>query len=267
MESDKEVPEGQGVLIRDPLSAALLEHVETHGGVGSDRIKSIVFGGLDGVITTFSIVAAVAGAQLPIKTALLMGFSNLIADGISMGLGDFLSSKAEIDYQLGESKREKWEFENSREVEILEQEKFFVEKGMSKEDATSVTSTLSKYPDIFHDIHLPCELGFSAPDANESPAMDGVVTFVSFIVFGSVPMWSYVITYYSGYRESSGVFGVACAFTALTMFLLGVTQAVITKQPRLVTGLLMTFNGSLAAASAYLVGWGLEQAIGNGIEK
>ena len=77
-------------------------------------------------------------------------------------------------------------------------------------------------------------------------------------------MWSYVITFYAGYKSKGGVFGIACAFTALTMFLLGVTQATITKQNRLQTGLLMTLNGSLAAASAYLVGWGLEQAIGSG---
>ena len=85
--------------------------------------------------------------------------------------------------------------------------------------------------------------------------------FISFLIFGSVPMWSYCITYYAGYTYPPGVFGIACAFTALTMFLLGVTQASITKQNRLMTGLLMTANGSLAAASAYLVGWGLEQAI------
>ena len=79
-------------------------------------------------------------------------------------------------------------------------------------------------------------------------------------------MWSYVITFYAGYKMRGGVFGIACAFTALTMFLLGVTQAAITRQNKLKTGLLMTLNGSLAAASAYLVGWGLEVAIGSGVK-
>ena len=83
-------------------------------------------------------------------------------------------------------------------------------------------------------------------------------------MFGSVPMISYVITFYAGYKYRAGVFGIACAFTALTMFLLGVAQATITKQNRIKTGLLMTLNGSIAAGSAYLVGWGLEVAIGNG---
>lgn len=228
-------------------------------------MKSIVFGGLDGVITTFSIVSAVSGSGLPIQTALLMGFANLIADAISMGLGDFLSSKAEHEFQVSESKKELWEFDNSKDVEVDEQEALFIEKGMSKEDAKAVTATLAKYPDIFHDVHLPAELGFSVPEAKDSSAVDGFVTFLSFIAFGSVPMWSYVITYYAGYRSSGGVFGVACGFTAATLFLLGFTQAVITKQNRLKTGFYMTLNGGLAAASAYLVGWGLEHAIGTGV--
>ena len=41
-----------------------------------------------------------------------MGFANLFADGLSMGFGDFLSSKAEHEYATTEKKREKWEFDN-----------------------------------------------------------------------------------------------------------------------------------------------------------
>jgi DNA damage-binding protein 1 len=121
-------------------------------------------------------VAAVAGAQLPIETALLMGFSNLIADAISMGLGDYLSSKAEMEYEAGESKKEQWEFENSKEVELAEQVAQFEKEGMTKEDATSVTTTLAKYPDIFHAIHLTGELGFGPPDVDASPAKDGLAS-------------------------------------------------------------------------------------------
>lgn len=47
-----------------PSADAVVAHVaENHGGTGSERVKSIVFGGLDGVITTFSIVAAVSGSS------------------------------------------------------------------------------------------------------------------------------------------------------------------------------------------------------------
>ena len=84
------------VVIRVQLSVSVLSQV--HGGVGSDYIKSIVFGGLDGIITTFSTIASVAGGGLAVESILTLGIANLIADGISMGLGDGLSSHAEAQY-------------------------------------------------------------------------------------------------------------------------------------------------------------------------
>lgn len=67
-----------------------------------------MFGGLDGIITTFAVIAAVAGANLDTNIVILMGFANLVGDGISMGFGDYLSSKAEQDFVRNEYKREKW---------------------------------------------------------------------------------------------------------------------------------------------------------------
>ncbi len=66
---------------------AALQPAEAHGGTGSDYIKSIVFGGLDGIITTFAIVASVVGANLPVQVVLVTGFAKLLGDGLAMGLG------------------------------------------------------------------------------------------------------------------------------------------------------------------------------------
>lgn len=58
-------------------------------------IKSGVFGANDGIITTFAVVAGVAGAGLSTKIVLILGIANMIADGISMGLGDYLGERSE----------------------------------------------------------------------------------------------------------------------------------------------------------------------------
>jgi len=93
---------------------------ETHGGFGSENIKSIVFGGLDGIITTFSTIASSVGGNLSIEAVITLGFANLIADAISMGVGDFISSKAEYDFLIAERAREAWEFDNHPEGEKQE---------------------------------------------------------------------------------------------------------------------------------------------------
>ena len=55
------------------------------------QIKSIVFGGLDGIITTFAIVASVAGANLALEVVIITGFAKLLGDGLAMGFGDCMS--------------------------------------------------------------------------------------------------------------------------------------------------------------------------------
>ena len=85
-----------------------------------DYIKSMIFGGLDGIITTLAIVCAARGADLTSDVVIMMGIANLVADGISMGMGDFLSERAEQDFIRAERAREMWEFENYREGELSE---------------------------------------------------------------------------------------------------------------------------------------------------
>lgn len=194
----------------------------------------------------------------------MMGFANLLADGISMGLGDYLSEAAELDYVRSERKREAWEMDNYPEGELSEMVELYVEKGVERKDAETILSTMAKYKEFFVDHMMVMELGQQSPDDDENPAMNGLVTFLSFIAFGSVPMWAYLIMWGAKYTNRGGMFGIACAATALTMYLLGAVQAKISRQPVVRTGLSLMLNGCLAAAAAYLVGWGLEHAIGSG---
>ena len=67
-----------------------------------------MYGGLDGIITTFAIVAATVGGDQSRELVITLGFANLLADGISMGVGDYLSSRSEMEFVEKEMKREKW---------------------------------------------------------------------------------------------------------------------------------------------------------------
>lgn len=238
--------------------------VEPHGAVGSSYVKSIVFGGLDGIITTFSIVAAVAGASLTPEVVLMMGFANLLSDGISMGLGDYLSESAEIAYIRSEYKRELFELQSNPEMELQEMIDIYKKKGVNEADAKQILVPMMKYTDLFLHHMMVLELGLQTPDEDENPVKNGLVTFGSFVAFGSVPMWVYLVIWGTSYTDEQGAFGIACGFTALTMFLLGATQARLTRQPILKTGSLLMMNGCIAAAAAYLIGWGLDSAIGKG---
>ena len=62
-------------------------------------VKAAVYGANDGIITTFAVVSGVTGANLDLKVILILGLANLIADGISMGVSDYLGERAETDYK------------------------------------------------------------------------------------------------------------------------------------------------------------------------
>ena len=94
-------------------------HEEHHHKEG-DMLKSFVFGGLDGVLTCFSVIAGAAGGNLSPSTILILGLSTLIADSIAMGVGELLSSKAHRDFVHSELDRELWEYRNYKQGEVDE---------------------------------------------------------------------------------------------------------------------------------------------------
>ena len=59
------------------------------------HVSAIVYGGLDGIITTFAVVAGSVGGNVSNIVIIILGFSNLLADGFSMGAGAYLSSTSD----------------------------------------------------------------------------------------------------------------------------------------------------------------------------
>lgn len=225
---------------------------------GSGRyVKSLVYGGLDGIITTFAIVAATVGGDQSRELVITLGFANLLADGISMGVGDYLSSRSEMEFVEKEMKRESWEVENNLDGEKEEMVELYEKQGLTHEDAVALIGILSKYPEPFVSNMMNIELGLQPPDPADSPLKNGVVTFVAFELFGFVPL----ISYLAFSTASTGAFVVAIVLTALTLMLLGAAKAQFIGQNKFTSALFMLINGGLAAGAAYLVGWGLAKVL------
>lgn len=63
-------------------------------------LGQIVYGGIDGIVTTFAVVAASVGAGLSSSIIIVLGLANLVADGFSMGISAYLSAKSERSIKL-----------------------------------------------------------------------------------------------------------------------------------------------------------------------
>jgi hypothetical protein len=71
-------------------------HIEPRGvrAIAQHYLRDMVYGANDGIITTFAVVAGVSGGSLTERTVLIVGAANLIADGLSMAVGNYLSIRS-----------------------------------------------------------------------------------------------------------------------------------------------------------------------------
>ncbi|KAJ8614611.1 hypothetical protein CTAYLR_004973 [Chrysophaeum taylorii] len=250
-------------LSRSAHDATSSSHAEKHKDDG-ELIKSLILGGLDGCITTFAIVSASVGASLGPKTILIMGTASVIADGLSMGLGDYISERAELEYVKREHLRESWELEHYPEGELDEMVDIYTHTwGVERSDAETILRTMVKYKQLFSAHMTHFELGLLVPD-DDSVWKKGATTFASFLVFGAMPLLAYFAFALTSTVRPWILFLISIIATAVTLFALGYVKArFIIKAQGWRSGLKMLFHGGLAAAAAYLVGWAVRAAVGN----
>jgi len=155
---------------------------------------------------------------------------------------------------------EAWEFKNNPEGEIEEMVDLYVQKGCEREDAQIIVEKMAKYKEFFINVMMAEELELQVPDEDDNPWIDGGVTFLSFVFFGTIPLLAFAVLY--GLNLSlSDQFLISCVLTGLALFGLGVVKSKFTKKHWTWAGVEVLSLGSCVAALAYLVGWFIEEAI------
>lgn len=239
------------------------EQHQTEGGL----LKPIIFGGLDGILTAFAIVAGAAGGALSPNVVLILGFSNIFADALSMGVGEFLSSKAENEWILSERTREEWEMNNYPEGEIKEMIDIYESRGMTHEDAKFVIERMAKYKDFFIDVMMKEELQLQVPEDDHvmESFQEGIVMFCSFAVFGSFPLLGYVIipTMFPN-LGSDILFTAACVVTGIVLFAMGCVKSIFSSSKWYFSGLETLLLGGACATLAYTIGQAMDNLVDNG---
>ena len=215
-------------------------------------IKSIVYGGLDGIVTTFAVVAGSVGGELSLKVILILGFSNLLADGFSMAVGDYLSTKSQNEYEKMTWQKEQLEIVNHHEKEMKRMMDSFVDQGVDKEDANVIVKTLAKYEKPF--INQVWKEKYGSDSTEQLPLKNAIATFLSFSLFGVVPLLTYVFSLGLPILVQNS-FLIASMLTGITLFILGAVKSKINHSNWLKSGIEMLVVGGLAAVVAYIVGF------------
>lgn len=217
-------------------------------------LKEIVYGGNDGIVTTFAIVAGFAGANFAVNsplgyiTVLLFGFANLFADGVSMGLGNFLSLRAEQDVYRSEEAKERHEIRTSPQMERAESIEILMLKGFTKKQAQTLTEIYETNEDYWTSFMMNYELELPNP-TGENPYLTGLATFSAFVIFGFIPLVPYVLQLSTAHAFSSSIIATTSA-----LILLGLLRWKVTGEKLFRSVVEIVLIGGTAAVVAYIVG-------------
>lgn len=235
--------------------AESLDEPTIHDVEKGRHIGDMVYGAIDGIVTTFAVVSGVAGASLSPGIVLILGFANLFADGLSMAVGNYLGTKSEIEYKNRERLREEWEVEHLPEEEMEEVRQIYRRKGFSGDLLEKIVQVITGDKKQWVDTMLLEELHI-IPERS-SPLMAGAMTFISFVVAGFVPLFSFVLSYFvpviAGIAYPSSVF-----LTFAALFAVGSLRVYVTGKRWWASGLEMLLVGGATAIVAYCIGYALK---------
>jgi vacuolar iron transporter family protein len=194
-------------------------------------LGQFVYGGTDGCVTTFAVVAGASGAGLESSVVIILGFANLLADGFSMSIGAYLSSKSERAY-----------LQKQRVAITADKDRL---TPTTKEETENINTITNADPGVHQD--------------KKSPFAIALATLISFIVIGFIPMSVYLWDLIVPVRGN--LFLISSLLTGLGFISIGSLKAYITRT-RWWRGIAETLLlGILAALVAYFAGSWLEQLV------
>jgi VIT1/CCC1 family predicted Fe2+/Mn2+ transporter len=232
----------------DPQSIA----ERLNSGPNVSYLRDWVYGGIDGTVTTFAVVAGVVGANLSAGIVLVLGLANLLADGFSMAAANYTGTKTEIDdaRRLREMEERHISVEPDGEREEIRQ--ILAGKGFEGETLERVVEVYSADRDRWVDLMLAEEHGIAM--TQRSPIKAASNTFAAFVVCGAVPILPYAIM-----NEPS--LTLTATMTALVFFGIGSLKSIWSLAHWFWSGLETTAIGLAAAGIAYIVGYLLRSLV------
>jgi VIT1/CCC1 family predicted Fe2+/Mn2+ transporter len=250
-------------------------------------VRSFVFGAFDGLISSVTVVSACSGSGrisnsfscfLQIRvgggmasgTTLIIGFAMLLSNSLSMGISEFLSSKAHKEFLQAEKRREMWEFKHYKDSEINEVCMYrlscyllccffqmvtrFESRGMTRKDAELVVSKMAQYENFFVGLMVAEELGLQLPEENDAELMtDAFVMFFSFLLFGVIPVVFYFLSY-SLILSEDDLFVLSSVMSLFVLTILGMVKSTFSSSSVVYSGCEAMLLGITASSIAFVAG-------------
>ncbi len=249
--ADKSGPRVDREHTAEAIAARLARQTE-HSYMGD-----FVLGAIDGTVTTFAVVCGVAGAGMPVGVAIVLGFANILADGFSMAVSNYLKTKSDHELLAKARRTEERHIERHPEGEREEIRQIFAGKGFSGELLEEITDTITQDRKRWVDTMLTDELGMRLDPPKPSRA--AASTFAAFMLAGFVPLAPLFLRDEIG---ADGTYLLSATASLMTFGLIGYLKGRVLHMPILASVFETVTVGGAAAGLAYVVGALLQQWIG-----
>ena len=214
------------------------------------RLREVVFGAQDGLLSTVALVTGVAVAVDSQDLVLVAGLAAAIPGMLSMATGAFLGSRAEQDVQRAEIAREAQELEDNPAEELAELVVLYQREGKTYDEARHLADEIAEDKELWLRTLVEKELGIS-PDDTTNPSKDAITMGVAFILAAIIP----IMPHFFLEGGTAIIVSIAAALTGL--FFLGVGKGRLVQRSPLLQGLEILGIGAISAG----IGFGLGNLI------
>jgi vacuolar iron transporter family protein len=214
-------------------------------------LKDFVYGAVDGTVTTFAVVSGVAGAELAPSIVIILGLANLLADGFSMAISNYLGCRTEEQLVQKARDEEKNHIQVYPEGEQEEIRQIFARKGFEGEMLERAVAIITADKMRWEETMIKEE--YDLPYSPIAAWRAALATFTAFVLLGLIPVLPFLINYF--FRNPiSSPFLWSSLSTAGAFFAIGAIKSRFVNKPWYSSGLETLLLGGAAAALAFLVG-------------
>jgi VIT1/CCC1 family predicted Fe2+/Mn2+ transporter len=207
----------------------------------------------DGLTVPFALAAGLSGTIGDAFVVVVAGLAEMVAGGISMGLGGYLAGRSEVDTYRAELERERSEVRDAPQAEVQEVRQIFANYGLQGESLEAAVGAVTSNARSWVGFMMREELGLERPDPRQ--ALRSALTIgLSYVAGGVVPLAPYAF----GLSLSSALLA-SVVVTLLALLVFGAFRAHFTGVPVVRGSVQTALVGAVAAGAAF----GLARVVSN----
>jgi VIT1/CCC1 family predicted Fe2+/Mn2+ transporter len=227
---------------------ALAQLEGRHRSAGGNALRAAVLGANDGLVSNFSLVMGVAGAEVVNSTIVLTGVAGLLAGAISMALGEWVSVQSSRELYQKQIRTEKAEIAANPEEEIEELSLIYQARGLEEQTAHQLAQKIMSNEETALEALSRDELGIDPGELGGSAWEAAITSFLLFAVGAIIPLFPFFFT------SGATAIVISAVFSAIGLFGIGTAITLFTGRSVLFSGPRQMLFGLAAAAVTFLIG-------------